>query len=120
MRKHVTILGWLYIVIGALGVLGALVAFGVLSGIGFLSGDFQAFGIMSLIGGLAGVYLTIVSLPNIICGVGLLRDWGGWVLILAVILGLLNLPNFPFGSVLGVYTFWVVYRVSGAGESFED
>lgn len=118
MRTHVKVLGWLYIILGVLGVLGALAAFGLLSGIGLLSGDIQAFGIMSLIGGIAGIYLTIISIPNIICGVGLLRGWRGWVLVLAAILGFLNLANFPFGTILGIYTFWVVYKLSDAAESF--
>ncbi|HSH45405.1 MAG TPA: hypothetical protein VK966_06100 [Longimicrobiales bacterium] len=118
MGTHVKVLGWLYILMGALGILGAMAAFGLLSGMGLLSGDIQAFGIMSLIGGVAGVYLTIISLPNIICGVGLLRGWRGWVLILAAVLGFLNLANFPFGTILGLYTFWVVYKLSAASESF--
>ncbi len=117
MRTHVKVLGWLYIVLGLLGVLGALAAFGIMSGVGLLSGDLQAFGMMTLIGGLAGAYLTIISIPNIICGVGLLRGWKGWVLILAVILGIFNLPNFPFGTALGIYTFWVVMKLSQAAEA---
>lgn len=117
MRTHVKVLGWLYIILGLLGILGALVAFGLLSGIGLLSGDIQAFGVLSLIGGIAGVYLTLVSIPNIICGLGLLRGWRGWVLVLAVILGIFNLPNFPFGTALGLYTFWVVYKLSAAAEA---
>lgn len=118
MRTHVTVLGWLYIALGILGMLGALAAFGVLSGFGLLSGDAGAFALLSIIGGIAGVYLTLISLPNIVCGIGLLRGWGGWVLVLAVVLGFLNLPNAPFGTILGVYTFWVVYKLSAAAESF--
>ncbi len=118
MRKHIQILAWLYIALGVLGLLGALAAFGLLTGFGILSGDAGAFAVMSLIGGIAGIYLLVVSLPNIIVGVGLLQDWGGWVLVLAVILGVVNLPNFPFGTALGIYTFWVAYRVSNAAESF--
>lgn len=117
MRTHVKILGWLYIVLGLLGLCGALIAFGVMSGIGVLSGDIQAFGIMTLLGSLAGIYLAIVSIPNIICGVGLLRGWRGWVLVLAAVLGFFNLPNFPFGTALGVYTFWVVWKLSSAAQA---
>lgn len=117
MRTHVNVLGWLYIILGVLGILGAMVAFGVMSGIGLLSGDIQAFGFLTLLGGLAGIYLTITSIPNIICGIGLLRGWRGWVLVLAVILGILNLPNFPIGTALGVYTFWVVIKLSNAAQA---
>lgn len=117
MRTHVKVLGWLYITMGVLGVLGGLAAFGVLSGIGLLSGDLQAFGIMSLIGTVAGFYLLIISIPNVICGLGLLRGWRGWVLVLAAVLGFFNLPNFPFGTALGIYTFWVVFKLSAAADA---
>jgi hypothetical protein len=118
MKKHVQILAWLYLALGILGILGALVAFGALTSIGLFTRDLAAFGILSFIGGLAGFYLLAVSIPNLIVGVGLLQNWGGWVLILAVVLAVLNLANFPLGTVLGVYTFWVAYRLSSATESF--
>lgn len=118
MRQHVQILAWLYIILGAFGLLGAFAAFGLLTGVGFLTGDIAAFGFLSIIGGIAGFYLLVVSLPNILVGVGLLMGWGGWVIILAVVLGFLNLANVPFGTALGLYTFWVAYRISSATESF--
>jgi hypothetical protein len=118
MRTHVQILAWLYIALGALSLVAALAAFGLFTGIGLLSGDVTAFGVMSVIGGIASFYLLLVSLPNIIVGIGLLRGWGEWVIILAVILGVLNLAHFPLGTALAIYTFWVAYRVSRATESF--
>ena len=111
MRNHVKILGWLYIVLGVINLLIVLVAFGLLSGIGLLSGDVQAFGIMTVIGGFTGVVMLVVALPNLICGLGLLRDWGGWVIVVAVILGLFNLATFPVGTVIALYTFWVAWKL---------
>lgn len=118
MQKHVKILGWLQIILGVLDLLIGLAAFGLLSGIGLLSGDVQAFGIMSLIGGFAGTMMLLMALPNLICGIGLLRDWGGWVIVLAVILGVFNLLKFPWGTAIALYTFWIAYRLSSATESF--
>lgn len=111
MRKHVRILGWLHIVLGIVDLLIGLMAFGILSGIGALSGDIAAFGFLSLIGGFAGAFMLIMALPNFICGLGLLRDWGGWVIILAVILGLFNLMNVPIGTAIALYTFWIAWRL---------
>lgn len=118
MQRHVKILGWLQIILGVLDLLIGLAAFGLLSGIGLLSGDVQAFGIMSLIGGFAGTMMLLMALPNLICGIGLLRDWGGWVIVLAVILGVFNLLKFPWGTAIALYTFWIAYRLSSATESF--
>lgn len=117
MRKHVRILGWLQIALGIVDLLVGLTAFGVLSGIGLLSGDFFTGGVLSLIGGTIGVIMLIMALPNIICGVGLLRDWGSWVMILAVILAVLNLLKFPYGTAIALYTFWIAWKLHEEGNS---
>lgn len=114
MRKHVRILGWLHIVLGFIDLCIGLISFGVLSGIGALSGDIAAFGILSVIGGFAGAFMLIMALPNFLCGLGLLRNWGGWVIILAVVLGLFNLMNVPVGTAIALYTFWIAWKLYGA------
>jgi hypothetical protein len=117
VRKHVRILGWLHIALGVLDLLIGLAAFGLLSGIGLLSGDPHAFPVLTIIGGFTGVVMLIVALPNFLCGLGLLRDWGGWVIILAVILGLFNLTTFPIGTAIAIYTFWIAWKLySGVRE----
>ena len=114
MRKHVRILGWLHMCLGVIDLLIGLMAFGVLSS---LSGDIAGFGIMTLIGGFVGTLMLIMAIPNFICGVGLLRNWGGWVIVVAVALGFLNLMKLPFGTAIALYTFWIawkLYNVSNA------
>jgi hypothetical protein len=114
MQKHVRILGWLQIALGIIDLLIGLAAFGLLSGIGILSGDAASFGIMSLIGGFAGTFMLIMALPNLICGIGLLANWGGWVIVLAVVLGVFNLWKFPFGTGIALYTFWIAWQLYNA------
>lgn len=111
MRKHVRILGWLQLFLGLFDLFIGLAAFGLLSGVGVLSGDPAAFGIMSLIGGFIGTLALILALPNLIVGIGLLLNWGGWVIVAAVILGLFNLAQAPFGTALALYTFWIAWRL---------
>ena len=111
LGRHVRILGWLHIVLGVIDLIMGMVAFGVLSGIGAVSGDPAAFGVMSGIGGLIGSLMLIVALPNLIVGFGLLRNWGGWVIVVAVILGVINLMNFPVGTAIAGYTFWIAWRL---------
>ena len=114
MRKHVRILGWLQIIMGLLDLLIGAAAFGLLSGIGILSGDPAAFGIMSVIGGFVGTLALIMALPNLIVGLGLLRDWGGWVIVAAVILGLFNMAKVPWGTAVALYTFWIAWKLYDA------
>jgi hypothetical protein len=37
---------------------------------------------------------------DLIAGLGLLRNWGGWVIVLAVILGVINLMNIAVGTAI--------------------
>lgn len=110
MDTHVRVLGWLYIVLGILGLLTAGFVFIVLLGSGLISQDEQAIAILSIIAMLVSGLLLLISAPGIVAGVGLLyhRSWGR---LLGLILGILNLPNFPIGTALGVYALWVLLQV---------
>jgi len=114
LGKHVRILGWLNITLGVIDLLIGMAAFGFLSGIGVLSGDLHAFGTLSLIGSFAGAMMLVLALPNLVCGLGLLRNWGGWVIVLAVILGIFNLSHFPVGTAIALYTFWIAWKLYDA------
>lgn len=116
MRKHVRVLGWLQIIMGMLDILVGVAAFGMLSGMGILSGDMATFGLMSTMGTLAGAFMLIMALPNLICGIGLLRGWGGWVIVLAVVLAIFNLFKVPWGTAVAIYTFWIAYRLYDTSE----
>ena len=116
MGKHVRILGWLHVGLGLFDLLLGLAAFGILSGIGALTGDVGAFGVLSVLGGVAGTIMLAMALPNFLCGLGLLGNWGGWVIGLAVVLGLLNLANPPVGTAIALYTFWIAWRLYDAAD----
>lgn len=116
MGKHVRILGWLHIALGIFDLVLGLAAFGILSGLGALSGDPGAFGLLSAMGGVAGLIMLIMALPNFLCGLGLLQNWGGWVIGLAVLLGLLNLTNVPVGTAIALYTFWIAWKLYDAAD----
>lgn len=115
MRAHVKILGWLHVAMGVVDLLIGLAVFGLLSGAGVLSGDVTAFAGLSFIGGFVGTLAIVMALPNFVVGLGLLRDWGGWVLVLAVLLGLFNLAKVPWGTAVGLYTFWIAWQVWEGG-----
>ncbi|NBD35074.1 MAG: hypothetical protein GVY30_03630 [Chloroflexi bacterium] len=107
METNVKVLGWLYIVLGILGVIiGAIVLF-VLLGTGIVAQDGEAMAILFIVGvGGAGL-MAVLSLPGIVTGVGLLK-YQSWARVLAIILGAINLPAFPIGTVLGAYSLIVM------------
>ena len=109
MQKHIQLLGVIYIAYHAIGLLFAWLIWGVLSSIGLMSGDPQAAAIMTLIGTVVAGLLLILSVPGVVGGVGILKGWW-WSRYLVLVLGLFNLLHVPLGTILGVYTFWVLMQ----------
>jgi hypothetical protein len=107
MDKHITALGILYIVLFGFGLLTALLIFTILSGTGVLSGNPEAGAVLTTVGTIIAVYLIIVSLPSLIVGIGILKRYG-WGRIAGLVVAALNILNFPFGTALAIYTFWVL------------
>ena len=107
METNVKVLGWLYIVLGILGVLvGAFVLF-ILLGTGIIAQDGEAMAVLSIVGLFVAGLMTVLSLPGVVTGVGLLK-YQSWARVLAIILGAINLPAFPLGTALGAYSLIVL------------
>jgi len=109
MEKHVNILGWLYIVFSVFGLFLAIFLFWIIAGGGLISGDPQAIFITGIVATAIAGFFTIISIPGIIGGIYLLK-WKPWARILVLILGCLNLIDIPFGTILGIYTIWVLMK----------
>lgn len=109
MEKHLTIVAALHIGYGIMSALIGLAVWIGLIGVGFLSADPHAIRILSFVGTLIGLYLLIVSVPEIVGGVGLLRR-RPWARILLLILAVLELIRVPLGTALGIYTIWVLIQ----------
>lgn len=110
MRTHVTVLGWLQVVLGILDLLMALAVFGLIAGAGLLAGlagDVSVPIITGAVGTVVGFLVVLTGVPNLLAGFGLLAH-KNWARILALILAVFNLLKFPWGTALAVYTFWVL------------
>lgn len=107
MEKHIQILAILHIALGLILLLVGIGVFLVLAGAGAVSGDADAFLITGFVGSMIALILLVLALPEIIAGFGLLRR-RNWARILSLVLGAVQLFNFPFGTALGIYTFWVL------------
>jgi hypothetical protein len=115
MKQHVSILGILYIAFGALGILAAIAVLVLLGGAAGIAGmvadqDPDA-AVAAPILGVLGVVLfgliSLLSIPGLAAGVGLL-NFRAWARVLGLILSALNLLNFPLGTLLGAYGLWVL------------
>jgi len=111
--QHVTILGWLYIVGHALFLVIGGFVFLLLTGIGAASSDSEAARILPLVGMAVGLLLAALALPGLAAGYGLLKH-KPWARILAIVVGVFSLVNFPVGTAIGIYTFWVLMQPAAA------
>ena len=117
MKTHVTILGWLYILANAIFLVLGVTGFIFLAGLGVVSGDFEAVKILGFIGGVGLVFFTLLALPGLVAGFGLLAG-KSWARILALVVGFLGLFNIPIGTAIGIYTFLVLLQ-QDADEYFD-
>jgi hypothetical protein len=114
MTTHVKVLGVLYIVLSAFGLLAALflaLVFGTASGIVGVNADAHDAAIALPIIGLAGTalvaFMVAISLPGLIAGIAILKlqPWGR---ILGIIVAVVNLIHIPIGTAVGIYGLWVL------------
>jgi len=116
MRDHIRILGILNI---AMGCLTALIGFAILAFMGGAAGLLNA-GIygeaearvwapfLAAMGGIIAVFFLILAAPSIAGGWGLMK-YRPWARMVIIIVSILHLLNFPFGTALGVYGLWVLF-----------
>jgi len=107
MEKHITLVAVLNIGFGVMGLLFAFVAFLAIAGGGIISGDPDAMIITMIVASSITIFFIIISLPDLIGGIGLLKR-RGWARILVMIIAVLDLFIIPIGTVIGVYTLWVL------------
>ena len=113
VQQHITVLGWLYIVGNALFLIVGGFVFLLLTGIGFGSRDAEAVRILPIVGISIGLLLVALPLPGLAAGYGLLTH-KPWARILALVVGVLSLLNFPLGTIIGIYTFVVLMQPAAA------
>ncbi len=114
MERHVKAIAILNISLGSVGLLGAVIVFAIFGSLaGFLgvaNTDADAWFVGPLIGAIGSVVALVVavlSVPNIVGGIGLLY-YQNWARILMIVLSVLNLFHVPFGTALGVYGLWAL------------
>ncbi|MCX6069580.1 MAG: hypothetical protein NTU91_01795 [Chloroflexi bacterium] len=123
-ETHVSVVGWLQIVNGLLGIIvGALVVTLIL-GVGTVTEDAVALRIMAVTAAILGGLMLVLSVPGIVAGIGLLRR-ASWPRVMALVLSAFELVLFPIGTVLATYTVFVLSQQAainafGACCSIED
>jgi len=115
---HRMVVGWLQIVNGLIGiVLGAFVATLILGAGAFSASLMQGGGastegallmqFMAITAAALGGLMFVLSMPGVVAGMGLLRRTS-WSRVMALVLSAFELVLFPIGTVLAVYTIFVL------------
>lgn len=112
MKIHVNIVAALRIFSGGVGIIASVgifvifLAFGLLGGM--TTGDRDAY-VVAIVGPIVGMVIFLLSLPELIGGLGLLK-LKGWGRILVLIVSIIGLVQFPLGTAVGIYSLWVLFH----------
>ena len=115
MELHVKILAMFHLVFGVLGLivaLAVLLIFGAAAGVAGVAAVKEpdawiAMPILGIVGSALLLVVLTLSILGIITKLGLLK-FRPWARILGIVLSVVGLINFPFGTVLGIYGLWVL------------
>lgn len=117
LHLHVQILGWLRIAGAALMLVIGMLMLILLAGLGVFASaaaeDAMPFWVLTLTAFFFGGLMMVLALPSLLAGIGLLRrkEWGR---ILALIVGAFDLFNFPIGTLIAAYSFYVLLQNSAS------
>jgi len=110
MKKHVTLVAALQIGFSTMGIQAGLVIFFVFS---FASSFVQdvdvAAAVLKIIGTILPSVFILGSLLGLIGGIGLLA-YQKWARILVMIVAAIGCFIFPVGTIIGVYSLWVLMQ----------
>jgi hypothetical protein len=113
MRKHITVVGAIHIGFGIVGLIAAFAVLVVLIGTGLLvltiEGDELPLTILASVAVFVTLFLGILSVPELIGGIGVLNH-KNWARYLVIIIAVLNLFNIPVGTAVGIYSIWVLMQ----------
>jgi membrane-associated protease RseP (regulator of RpoE activity) len=109
MEKHINIVAALQIGLSIFNLLIALLIFTVLKLVGGFVDEPNANTILSLVADIISIVFIVLSLPGIFAGIGLYKR-KEWARILTLVLSVLEIFNFPFGTAIGVYSIWALIQ----------
>jgi hypothetical protein len=109
MEKHINVVAALQIGLSIFNLLIAFLLFTVLKlVVGFVD-ESQAESILSIIADVLAIVFIVVSIPGILAGLGLYKR-KEWARILTLILSIIEIFSFPFGTAIGIYSIWALIQ----------
>lgn len=109
MEKHINIVAALQIGLSIFNLLIAFLIFTVLKLVGGFVDDANGATILSLIADILAIVFIVISVPGILAGMGLYKR-KEWARILTLILSVIEIFSFPFGTAIGIYSIWALIQ----------
>jgi hypothetical protein len=116
MQTHIRVLAVLQIAYASIALLlavgAALVFGGIATLVGLnagLAGSGPAIPLFAVLGSVAVTFLLLMSIPRFVAAYGLLNR-RPWARTLTLVVSAVGALDFPVGTALGVYAFWVLTR----------
>jgi hypothetical protein len=110
MKKHVTVVGAIHIGFGILGLIGAMVIYFALTfARGFVGNEDIPSTVLSFLAISLPMLIGFMSTLGLVGGIGLL-GYRPWARILIIVVAALDCLYIPIGTLLGVYSIWVLMQ----------
>ncbi len=116
METHLKLCAVLHIIIGSLGMITFFLVLLLMGGLNIFLGMFSSvpdaslqITLVTVVGLILSAYIFLSSIPGLVAGIGLLKH-ANWARILTIIVSILYIPfHFPLGTILGIYSLWVMF-----------
>jgi len=107
MEKHINIVAALQIGLSIFNLLISLLIFTVLKLVMGFVDDQNAEMVLSIVANVLAIVFIILSVPGILAGMGLFKRQE-WARILTLVISVIEIFNFPFGTAIGIYSIWTL------------
>jgi hypothetical protein len=115
MEKHINVVAALQIGLSIFNLLIALLVFTILKLIIGFVGDQNSELVLSIIANAIAIIFIIISIPGLLAGFGLYKR-REWARILTMIISVIEIFNFPFGTAIGIYSIWALIQPESVAE----
>ena len=109
MEKHINVVAAFQIGLSIFSLTIAFLIFTVLKLVGGFVDDANGSTILSMIADIIAIVFIVLSIPGILAGLGLYKR-KEWARILTLILSVIEIFNFPFGTAIGIYSIWALIQ----------
>jgi hypothetical protein len=115
MEKHINVVAALQIGLSIFCLLIVFIIFTVLKLVGGLVNEPEGSMVLNIVANVIAIVFILISIPGIIAGLGLYRRQE-WARILTLVLSVIEIFNFPFGTAIGIYSIWALIQPETVAE----